>query len=364
MWLLVDPLDVLMFRDGRPFNAGENNAAQSLFPPSAFTVQGMLRALYIEQSDIKWAGAITDPRIIEAIGTPDDLGGFRMGGPYLVRRTGNAYERLFPFPADLVGDGRGRWRVPSPVEDLQVRVDGLSLHGLDVDPDEEAPDRPLWLTESDLYDYVEGRSVEGVEQEELFCYEYRTGIGIDQTQRSVSDGLLYAAKFVRLQTDVALVVWLPDDSPLAPLFANSQHHTMRFGGEGHMAVISRLNDNDLYTQSFPSQPPDDKYKVVFLTPTYFAGGTLPIMQNDVVRQSLISASYGNALSIGGWNLSERKPRSIYRYLPAGSVMLFDAARADNAKVSSPLVDQPEDSLPLLPLGFGEFIYGSWEWGAR
>lgn len=54
MWLTINPLDVWMFRDGKPFTSGDSHIAQSLFPPSAFTIQGMLRWLLIEHSGVDW----------------------------------------------------------------------------------------------------------------------------------------------------------------------------------------------------------------------------------------------------------------------------------------------------------------------
>ncbi|MBL8152360.1 MAG: CRISPR-associated protein Cmr3, partial [Blastocatellia bacterium] len=40
MNLFIEPSDVWLFRDARPFAAGEQSRATSLFPPTPRTIQG------------------------------------------------------------------------------------------------------------------------------------------------------------------------------------------------------------------------------------------------------------------------------------------------------------------------------------
>jgi len=44
MQIFIEPSDVLLFRDGRPFSAGEGHRARSIFPPTPNTVQGVIRS--------------------------------------------------------------------------------------------------------------------------------------------------------------------------------------------------------------------------------------------------------------------------------------------------------------------------------
>ena len=55
-YLKLTPLDTLFFRDGRPFNAGETGQMEvgSVFPPSANTVVGCLRAAFARE--LGWDG--------------------------------------------------------------------------------------------------------------------------------------------------------------------------------------------------------------------------------------------------------------------------------------------------------------------
>lgn len=51
-WFFIEADDVLMFRDGRPFTAGESHVIQSLFPPSPLTLQGALRSYILNQAGV------------------------------------------------------------------------------------------------------------------------------------------------------------------------------------------------------------------------------------------------------------------------------------------------------------------------
>ena len=39
--ILIEPTDVWLFRDGRPFNRGQDHSAQSVFPPLPTVMQGV-----------------------------------------------------------------------------------------------------------------------------------------------------------------------------------------------------------------------------------------------------------------------------------------------------------------------------------
>lgn len=302
-----------------------------------------------------------DEQIMAAIGSNADLGAFSMWGPYLARHNGNSYERVFPFPADLVREkgARTAWRAlrPSAV-DITTNSDcRLPFQMLDIQDKEEPPDKPLWLKEEDLRNYLNngyvGDSVP-IHSDDLFEVEYRTGIAMDYNRRGVSDGQLYSAGFIRLHPGVVLLVELPDDSPLADRFGSGACHTIRFGGEGHAARIRHLTERAVLASSWP-RPSDKQYKIVFLTSTYFAEGLRPASLT-ADGAGLVSVCANRSVAVGGWNLADHRPRTMYHYLPAGSVMYFDHV---SQPVSSPLVDQPADCLPLAQLGFGEFAYGSW-----
>jgi len=55
MQVAIRPIDVWLFRDGKPFTAGEDHAAETLFPPSPFTLQGAIRTKVLADKGVNLA---------------------------------------------------------------------------------------------------------------------------------------------------------------------------------------------------------------------------------------------------------------------------------------------------------------------
>ena len=73
--LFIRPVDVWLFRDGRPFSAGSDHRAESLFPPYPSVIQGAIRSyqLALKNVDLQDRDAI-----IQTVGTPFDYGSLRL----------------------------------------------------------------------------------------------------------------------------------------------------------------------------------------------------------------------------------------------------------------------------------------------
>src|SRR5438876_12293276 len=114
MRIFIEPTEPLLFRTGRPFNAGENNFAETVFPPPPETLQGALRAMIA----VQWGKTQTDKtRTINEIFNESDIvkligrrvadhnvyGRFRITGLALGKRDEDTHlvERLFPMPTHL-----------------------------------------------------------------------------------------------------------------------------------------------------------------------------------------------------------------------------------------------------------------------
>jgi len=97
MWLFLEPLDVWLFRDGRPFDAGSDHRAESLFPPYPTVIQGAGRShhLTVQDVDLRDKDGIT-----ASVGTATDVLGLRLRGPFLERREEGTIVRYYPQPAD------------------------------------------------------------------------------------------------------------------------------------------------------------------------------------------------------------------------------------------------------------------------
>lgn len=255
MRIFLTPSDVLFFRSARPFNAGEDDTAQSVFPPTPETIQGMLRALIASHWATSLAEAFAMNEVRELIGDRSSYGRFRL---ILVtlghRRADGVVERLFPAPAHLQRETRKgasaneEARKAPPVllwPKTVVEVggagggvgaatnlpDGLPLLLAPEDSPEDSPEDAsvdasvdasdessglttldpfdAWLTEDELAiclrDPARIAAIHGTPASDIYTLEPRTGIGLQPVSRTASEGLYYRTMVVRMKPSYGLV---------------------------------------------------------------------------------------------------------------------------------------------------------------
>ncbi|HLI28299.1 MAG TPA: type III-B CRISPR module-associated Cmr3 family protein [Chloroflexota bacterium] len=376
MILFLEPIDVWLFRDGRPFDALSDHRAESRFPPYPTVLQGAIRShhLVVQGINLRDAAAIR-----AAVGTAEDFGTLRLRGPFVARREGARLVRYLPQPADAVALGEaelarlpaqerdaGPWWVQpaasprAPGEGLRTSAPTPRLLGLG-----DAPRKGregLWLAEDALRRYLRGEAVAALPRERLVARESRLGIARDDNRRTTRQGALYEVEFVRPAPDVGLLVEVEGYAGWPP------QGLMRLGGEGHGARFAQVGhaESDLAgvrVAPWPA-PPDPlpaRFKVYFATPTYFAGGWQPAA-GDWSRffagpVELVAAAVGRYESVGGFDLARNGHKPARRYVPAGSVYYFAAqgpARLRPELVQGALTEWGAE------IGLGQIIVEEWQ----
>ena len=229
MRLFIEPVDVWLFRDGRPFSAGSDHRAQSLFPPYPSVVQGVVRShhLVVHQVDLTNSQAIEN-----AVGTATDYRGLRLRGPFVARRENGQVIRYFPTPADAVWRGEQVQALTPQDKTHEGIMTSAPTPLLLWDTGEpEKPKENRWLAQPALEDYLlHGQVVAPIAGEKLFQRENRLSIGLDDdtrtTKRIGDGGLLYEVAFIRPCEGVGLEV------EVQGLDGWPTDGVMRMGGEG------------------------------------------------------------------------------------------------------------------------------------
>jgi CRISPR-associated protein Cmr3 len=355
--LLLEPLDVLFFRDARPFTASSRGASGL---PAPQTLAGALRTALLEQAgcDLSRLRGGTFADAVRASCGPDHhwLGDVAVRGPWLARRRADRpedLEVLTPVPATLhtrkkQPDGRLYPLRPLRTGELPGWRPGEGRSEL----------RPLWLRErlatepaegyltpAGLRAFLRGEEVTGAEvvrRGELFDFDHRTGIGIEPDRLSAQESLIYGASFLALREHVALYaeVVVPDEhvGVLASL------SVLSLGGEGRRVRISAVP-----RFSWPEVSGLGKSLVLLTTPGLFRGRWRP----DRLPGPLAAAAVPGALAVSGWDLARGGPKPARFAAPAGSVYFLDGA-LDGLPPDS-LCDAPEDRLQ----GWGCCLKGVW-----
>lgn len=373
MRLFIEPVDVWLFRDNKPFDAGSDHRAVSLFPPTPQVVAGALRShhLVVQGVDLRLPKnsrvrhAYVQQYIQPLVGTAEEPpDGFHLRGPVIARWEAGKLVRYYPLPADafLVGH-EYRTLVPT------VRPDGPrtnlpdNLHLLWITPyergEEEAAPGGRWLAEKDLLTYLQQGAIPAsnvIPGAELFITEDRLGIRLQDATRTTEEGLIYQVGFVRLKPQVGLeseVEGLPERDPNNPR-PWPERGILKIGGEARAGRYSQLAENQ--TEPWPQTDGRGltRFKLYFMTPACFSHGWHPADWGKWFDPAprLVASAVSRPLVLGGFDLARGIHKPSRRYVPVGSVFFFEGEPR-----LKPGVEAISDFGARL--GFGQFIIGRW-----
>jgi CRISPR-associated protein Cmr3 len=269
-WYTITPLDVLMFRDAKPFTPGERAWAGSTFPPNGHAIAGALRGLLSKTNDEKLT--------------------FNMKGPFLCHNQ----TLYFPRPLNYV-EG-----IPLvPLEwDEQHPLQGQMIY----DQSKPCPlVKPFWSHKNDdqhennedkekpLADYLPCEVIENYVQTgnitpddwkkgvtKPWTVEARSHNALETGTRQVkqADGY-FVEKAIRLKDGWSLAIGLDEETHQALLSHTKGNATvLRLGGEGHRAILERCEAlkaawSKLQEASHAHRQPSKRCMAYLITPGIF-----------------------------------------------------------------------------------------------
>ncbi len=360
--IFIEPSDVWLFRDGRPFAAADQTRAASIFPPTPRTMQGVLRSAFIVQQNKRFDGSDWDDAFKLQLGSANDFGTLKMKGLALASRTANGIEKLFPHPADLVKLKTG-WKILQPTTNHSLQANWNSgLQPLFPVPNDEPEKFELgWLSENDLQSYLCGTGNAPLPSKHPFEREARFGIEIESQPKRTAEGKLYQVEFIRLKDSYGLLVEF-EGLPFKP------SGLLQLGGEAkagrYETVAANLSLTPGTRLNTPAVPLP--FKLYLATPAIFKQGWLPdwIDANTLkgewkkIPVTLVSAALHKPQSIGGRDISlPDQQRAMHRAVPAGSVYFFETA-ASAADVFNAFDGQCVSDVDAQ-IGYGLSYVGGW-----
>ncbi len=361
MRLFIEPAEPLMFRTARPFDAGQNNFAESMFPPTPETLQGAVRAAIAAHwdPDKNIATAFGDTNLTKLIGDRNGYGRFRMTGIALGRYPKTQIqlaERLFPAPAHIMKtDSKGKTDsdldlhrlLPHPIQkgtysnwptDINYYLRPARMPDNDLKPVEG------WLTETDLLKTLGTEKLAGIKpisREEIYQEEPRLGIGIQPGTKATEEGYLYQMLMIRMNhridqnyiygfiVDIALTPSPSDENVLSDSQIQDMLHLpsagwLTLGGEQRTARFCVLKPAKEYTYDQMEHSRKRERMLLYLaTPASFKQGWRP---PTLPSATLITAAINRYEAIGGWKLNPEdaggENKVMRRCVAAGSVYFF------------------------------------------
>ena len=369
-WYLISPLDVLLFREAKPFSPGEGAWAKGQFPPLPTAVFQAMRSLLPQEGK-------------------DKKRNLQFFGPFLVNQSQTLW---LPTPKDLIGIRKHETGQNEETKDWQ-RLDRLvsmtnfpsrswkfpcfsleSLHPF-VPPalsDEFICGRPeAWMKADAFCNYLQGKNNQQKTDFTRDPWDVQvlphTKMKLEQRQVADSEGY-FTEVAIRLEPGWQLVAGIS--------CTLEESAVIRLGGEGHRALISQVKQEKLinqlqgfFTGKRPTESNTDSNFAYLLTPGLAQRGeeSLYGVYPSTWQKQLKGCASDRALMWGGVSKIKRKGKEEYEFalqpqypfVPPGTVYLFEK---DNLPQQGLLLPSSQDKPWLETLT--QLNYGKLLWGKR
>jgi CRISPR/Cas system CMR-associated protein Cmr3 (group 5 of RAMP superfamily) len=350
-WVVLEPLDTIVVRDGRAFDAGLQSVARTSVPTPG-TLAGAIGAAFGARPG---AGHEPDARGRDV---PD-----RLLGPVPVVNRGGQWRARWPVPLDVVRDDDrpSPYRLTITGQDEPPGDQGGVSHDLDNEVRgllTGAGDHVAgWWETAELAGYLADGDVSGDTMPEPWRIERRVGLALDD-DRTAADGMLYSAEHLRPAERMGFAVCciggpdvhLPETVPL--------------GGRSRSAQVHA----DVKAPALPeptAHAPDGRLLLYLATPAVFEHGWRPAL-TEWPGAELITAAVGDPQVIAAAT-PDRATGAVGRgrlmwAAPAGSVYYLKFGREQDALDAARTLNRrtlPQAEESLATAGFGYALTGTW-----
>jgi len=324
----INPLEALLFRDGKPFSMGESHLANSIFPPKPSVFAGFLRSRYFIEN-FQTDEIATLNNIKEYIGEGDKNYGKLKINAIFLKKSDVLY---LPTPLDLVQDkDTKKLTILKPMD-----VNGISFSNDLYDKIKQfpMPDKNFQFIEDvngfidlqSLSTYLSGRvdKISVLKRNDFVESEYRTGIKIG-VGNVTEEGKLYSVEFLRFNKDTGFKILFDG------LNYKQKNGIYYIGGEKKQ-VIYEIKDNDninslLKNEEINKIKEDIKkqkiFKILFLTPCYSDSIEPKKLSEKLSGKASFLSACIKTEDVGGFDIAANKPKKMKKLISAGSVLYYN-----------------------------------------
>lgn len=323
----INAIDTFFFRNGKPFEKGEDNWAEGQFPPSPSIIYGALRSAYF---------AANPSEIPKANTSGDPTSGLSIRGIW-IKKGGDL---LCPAPLDFIADkneDKKRMKSVNLVQRSINKYAGNSGGGYHYDlipyyqGNGEGVDNFL-LDYADILNYSLDRSYKGTSLDELRFSEAKIGVGLDNFTRSNKEGNLYRVGLSRFleEFDASKLEFSKKVSILVNYDFDFMPDLIKLGAEGKTAYCSSYG-KPLKSNYAAPDCEGKSFRIILMTPGFLEQGSSldfgNLIPNSNINVKSVCAFVGKPVGIGGWDMKggekqKGQPKPMRRALPAGSVFYF------------------------------------------
>jgi CRISPR-associated protein Cmr3 len=356
MKLFISPNDVLFFRDGRPFDAGSDNTARMIFPPSPTTFYGAIRTAIMSQKNVSFnklknSGILSEE--LNEVAIENDNRTLTISDFGLARKISSSIERIFPVPSDIVKEKEREnfyTVTPKTLDNLVSNFPNESLLPLGFTDESDKifeACNEYFINENGLSAYLLKQPLDKdhfIRKEKVFTADSRIGIKRNNNTFSSEEGFIYSLEFAHLCKEYGLSnkefgFVIEINSQLLNT-TDAELKALRLGGESRSAFYEEEVEN---WKEVAKPDIKNKFKLILLTPAVFENGWIPdglcdinvdgkkVLQGEIngAKVKLISAVVDRYIGIGGWDILNRKSKPLKRSVQAGTVYFFESIDGKN-----------------------------------
>lgn len=312
--LKITPNDTLFFRNGMPFDAGENMWVGTHYIPYPSVFYGAIYSTILGQN----------PRKRDSLFEIEDLETvLRLGRIYIYDEENE--DLYMPAPLDLFKDDRGNVKFGN-IENGLLYYPSESFERVD----DHFINVSILKSYAQKMDYV----ISVYDKDKFFCNSYKVGIKKDLKKGNVEEDHLYRvdlAEFKGLNWSYLVEYKIGrNDVKL------SDKGMMKLGGRGKSCKYEILKEKpydleklDEYIEN--KKCPNERVKMILTSPgIYKDQGWRPDFPEDI---KLVYAITGKPLYIGGFDIKNSRPKPMYRSVPPGSVYVLENKSFKGKKLS-------------------------------
>lgn len=311
----ISPLDTLFFRSGKPFTKGEDSWIDntSVIPNPSVFWGAMFTSLYA--NDIARQNDITD-KITE----------LSLKGIFIFNK--NTDLLLVPAPLDLFLKKDEKFYYAEEYEDVNKNIIANNSTNILVQPNEEKElitAENYYINFADLFQsYTDRHSYRTkiYSFDDFAFFDPKVGNTRLNETHAAENSMLYKTQLLQFDENWCYIVKYESKQPL-------DNVVLKLGGEGKTAKVE-----DLQNFKMPENKENQEteyFKVYFQNPVIWKSGDGLEEMQSLPNCELLTACIGKPLHIGGWDYKERKPKTMRKAVPAGSVYLLkgDMTKAGN-----------------------------------
>lgn len=322
-FMKIKATDPLFFRTGKPFNMGEDSWTDSSLLPNPSVIWGAIFSSMMAQNKELRERVLNKKDI-----NPEDY--LSIKTIYLYNEETNTV--LLPAPLDLFIDEKGdvvceRYIDKFNNNENEEENEIISSFNMDqyIVPDTEKDAERVkncFITIDSLINYQQKKEeqIQLYFFDDIFKSDSKIGIKRDSIKKSSADNHLYRIDLTQFKEDWSFLIDIEYDNSL--IF--NKKGILKLGGEGKVGYYDLLEYNFICsienTMNYIKEEIDNSenmvFKIILTSHSLFESIWKPNL-------NIIASSVGKSISIGGYDIISNSPKSMKKYVPAGSVYLIE-----------------------------------------